>query len=1218
MTSLPPARPQRALRLHPLALALLACGFALPGLAQMLPSGFSTPTGGVSSSVNAAGNVMTIDQSVQRGIANWDTFSIGSGATVNVRQPNASAVLLNRVTGESMSNIDGALNANGHVYLINPNGILFGQGARVSVGGIVASTLDLAGATETDRNNAFLAGGAMKFANPGPGSATVMVDSGASITANGNGGKGGVVVLIGNSVSNGGDILAPGGSVALAAGSQVTLDPVGDGLTTLRVDAGALEGRLAGRVENVGDIQADGGRVLLLTQETWGLIVNGIFPDGSFVPTAGHIQARSGQIVLDAGSGGVEVRSGALDVGGAGSAQGGSVDIRGTDVSLTGQIVADSGPGGGRGGQVRVHASHDLTLDGPLSARGRTGGGLIETSGSSFYITDRFAVDASTVSGAAGTWILDPQDVDIWHGSAPPSPSANALYDSTVSAALDTGTSVTVTTPAGGSSTAGDVMFHEGVAIARNTPGVPVTFQVNAHRSIRTESPTVTIESAPGAGALNVFLNADADNSGPAVGGGQVSFDGSILSNGGNIRMHGNWSTKGPDDAGVHLADATLDSQARATPGRGDGNIDLEGRTTTPGANGLSSQAGLQLDDAHLSSGRGSITLSGSSTNNDGVALLGGTTVDSTTGSILVQGVGGTVDPLRRPVPTGSGVHMTTSSVRSAGGDVSIHGRLDDSVPNVQGAGVLLDDGPIDIAAGRDLDLAGSATHGAPGLLLNAKAPLSAGRHATVRAGNNGTTDAIVIGSGVTIQAGQMLDLRPGEVLTSGAAVDRVADPIDLASPSGQGFALSADEFSRLSAGTIVVGSNDHRGAIAVNGALTSYDALTLQNGGAGSAGIQINAPLQAPQLGLVSAGTVTQGASGGITAGSVLARSTGGDVDLTHADNNAMALGGSAAGRFAWVDRNDLMLAPVTVTGALGSVNVAQALGANTLGADRVHVQTLSQDLTLALPLSSNSGADLVAANRFQNPGAGRIDGAPWRVWADTWVGESRGGVAGSGLRPNLYGCSYGGGCGVTISPDENHFVYVQRPTATVHIGDASRPVGEPNPPFTVSVTGLRPGDSPDTVHGSASTSATQASPAGSYPISGSYSSDIGYVVAVVPGTLSVGSAPPGPGPGPGPGPNPGPGPGPNPGPGPGPGPSPETVGDAVPSLPSLSLPRDSATFDQNLAGAPICLASEPLDGLREAASNEVLEREWARVRIRPRLTNCVATDRRNDCGDF
>ncbi|MFD2376577.1 filamentous hemagglutinin N-terminal domain-containing protein [Ottowia pentelensis] len=474
---------------------------------------------GVTSSV--AGNVMTVNQTVQRGIANWNSFSIGSDATVNVQQPNASAVLLNRVTGESSSSINGTLNANGRVYLINPNGILFGQGARVNVGGIVASTLDLAGATEAERNNAFLAGGAMKFANPGPNSGTVTVDPGASITANGNGGRGGIVVLIGNSVSNEGEIRAPGGSVALAAGSQVTLDPVGDGLTTLRVDAGALEGRLAGRVTNVGDIQADGGRVLLLTQETWGLIVNGIYSDGSDVPAAGHIQARGGEIVLDAGTGGVQVRSGALDVGGAGSANGGKVAVRGTDVALTGQIAADSGPGGGRGGQIQVQAGNDLTLDGPLSARGHSGGGQIETSGSSFYITDRFAVDASTTSGTAGTWVLDPQDVDIVHGSPPPSPSANTLYDSTVNTALDTGTSVTVATPAGGSPTTGDVMFHDGVAIARGATGAPVNFQVDAYRSIRTETSNVTIESSPGAGALNVFLNADADNNGPAVGGGK-------------------------------------------------------------------------------------------------------------------------------------------------------------------------------------------------------------------------------------------------------------------------------------------------------------------------------------------------------------------------------------------------------------------------------------------------------------------------------------------------------------------------------------------------------------------------------------------------------------------------------------------------------------------------------------------------------------------------
>lgn len=72
------------------------------------------------------------------------------------------------------------------------------------------------------------------------------------------------------------------------------------------------------------------------------------------------------------------------------------------------------------------------------------------------------------------------------------------------------------------------------------------------------------------------------------------------------------------------------------------------------------------------------------------------------------------------------------------------------------------------------------------------------------------------------------------------------------------------------------------------------------------------------------------------------------------------------------------------------------------------------------------------------------------------------------------------------------------------------------------------------------------------------------------------------------------------------------------MPVLSSLLLPRDSATFDQNMAGVPICLASEPLEGLNEETTNDVLEREWARVRIRPRLNSCVTTDRRNDCGDF
>ena len=339
-----------------------------------------------------------------------------------------------------------------------------------------------------------------------------------------------------------------------------------------------------------------------------------------------------------------------------------------------------------------------------------------------------------------------------------------------------------------------------------------------------------------------------------------------------------------------------------------------------------------------------------------------------------------------------------------------------------------------------------------------------------------------------------MLNLRPAEVQADGSAVDRAGDAIDLASSSGTGFALSVPDFAGLSGASIVVGSAAHSGAINVNGALTVTDPLTLQNSGASSGGIAINAPLQAPQLGLVSAGDVAQNQAGVITANDVLARSSGGNVNLATAQNNAGTLGGSAAGRFAWLDSDALQLAPVSVTGASASVNVPQTLTASALGGQNVLVRTLTNDLTVAMPVSSTAGADLVAANRFQNPGTGSISGpGQWRVWADTWVGESRGGVFGSAPRPNFYGCTYGSSCPLSIPLADNHFIYTQRPNATVQINNASRYVGQPNPPFTFTVSGwVHPDDNVASIQGSATTSANPSSPPGQYPITGSYTSDI------------------------------------------------------------------------------------------------------------------------------
>ena len=89
------------------------------------------------------GKTTTITQSSDRVSIHWRSFGVAADETVQFKQPSASAIALNRVIGNDPSQIFGRLTANGRVYLINPNGILFGSGAQVNVGGLVASTLDI-------------------------------------------------------------------------------------------------------------------------------------------------------------------------------------------------------------------------------------------------------------------------------------------------------------------------------------------------------------------------------------------------------------------------------------------------------------------------------------------------------------------------------------------------------------------------------------------------------------------------------------------------------------------------------------------------------------------------------------------------------------------------------------------------------------------------------------------------------------------------------------------------------------------------------------------------------------------------------------------------------------------------------------------------------------------------------------------------------------------
>src|SRR5207249_4889880 len=277
--------------------------------------------------ISSSANKLQIDQYSQKAILQWDNFSIGSNAWVNFTQPSSSAIALNRVVGNNLSEIFGRMTANGQVFLTNPNGVLFAPSASVDVGGLFATTLSIA-----DRD--FLAG-RYNFYNEG--GAKSVVNQGNIVTANG------YAALAGPQVKNDGVIIARSGTVALAAGDRVALDMVGDGLIKVSVDQAAMNASAI----NSGRIEADGGNVLL-TARSANALLNTVV-NNSGVIRANSLVERNGEIILDGGSAGVVSNTGTLTASGtAAGTTGGTVKVLGDKVGLfNGTRIDASGDAGG-------------------------------------------------------------------------------------------------------------------------------------------------------------------------------------------------------------------------------------------------------------------------------------------------------------------------------------------------------------------------------------------------------------------------------------------------------------------------------------------------------------------------------------------------------------------------------------------------------------------------------------------------------------------------------------------------------------------------------------------------------------------------------------------------------------------------------------------------------------------------------------------------------
>ncbi|MDN7598089.1 filamentous hemagglutinin N-terminal domain-containing protein, partial [Burkholderia multivorans] len=313
----------RAKRARPSKL-LTALFFRAAIVVGALVSGKAVAVGG-GTVVEGAANIQppnagqtVINQSSQNAVINWDNFNIGQGERVQFIQPGVDSAALNRVLGPDPTQILGELKANGRIFIVNPSGIVFGQGASVDVGGLVASSLGM--------NNSDFMAGKLSF---GAGSAQpgqVLVQPGANITAQS------FVALLGNSVSNEGSITAgknpdaENRGIALVGADAATIQLGG---WNVQIDKAAREALVKNAGELViGQSQADGSIQLNAAGR------NALM--GVLLTNTGKIQNQSHGVGSETS---LESTGGVLHAGDI-SALSGKVEVRGSTVELAGNVTA--------------------------------------------------------------------------------------------------------------------------------------------------------------------------------------------------------------------------------------------------------------------------------------------------------------------------------------------------------------------------------------------------------------------------------------------------------------------------------------------------------------------------------------------------------------------------------------------------------------------------------------------------------------------------------------------------------------------------------------------------------------------------------------------------------------------------------------------------------------------------------------------------------------
>jgi len=1233
---------------------------------------FALGSGGGDISVTGTGvtaGVSMVGTTADSGGGAIDVTGVASGA-------GATGVLLDAtrlIGGAGAILVDGSAPLGAGVLFANGSGASTTSGAITLIGEGATFGLDIAnGAIDTTTGDLTLIGDALAAG----------ATAGVRVTGNGLTTGGGDISVTGTSAGGVGVLLGNGGAFAIGSGGGA-IDITGSGVT-----AGV---RLIGNTAN------SGGGAIGITGTASGAGATGVLLDASrLIGGAGAVAvagaAPLGTGVLFANGSSASTTSGAITLIGEGANFGvdltdGAVRTVSGDLTLVGDALGASAIAG-----VRVSSGDLTTAGGDITVTGTTPGtsGVGVQLGDGSPIALRSGGGAIAITGSGSTGVLmvrSGSQVDSAGGAIAITGDGTRMGVDLEGISIASGAGdIGITGTASGlgaigllidassvSATAGDI-------VARGTAPAGYGFIVPRGASFSTTSGGINLIG------LGANAGLDADTASVATGTGDILLEGTATSTSGpGVQVGGgNLTTQGGDivvrgssvgGSGVLLGGGGgfPAGSSTITIGSGGGAIDITGSGVFAGVALRSSQVsssggaihvagtasgnggdGVSLSTSLLNGGAGDVDVDGFAVNGTGVRFENQSGITTTTGDISVTGIGANV-----------GLALSGGELSTGSGHIDLRGRGTGTASE----GLVIGQGVRVATAEGGIDLSGEGVGGA-GVSIGTGASVDAGNSlVVVRAANNGASDAIRIGGTITSALG--VNLRPGGVDANGGLTERTGDTI-LVGGGTAGFALSGTELALVSAPQLVIGSDRHAAAIQVLGGVTRNGNLTLQNDG-GNGGIAIGGALNVGDnvLALSSGGSITQTSAGAITARSLLARA-GGDVLLAAASNNVAAntLAGSAGGRFEYQDVDALAIGNVSAVGFDANANGLSNLSASGISAGGdVFVRNLGGNLTLAANVRG-ADIDLVTAGTLQNiAGASLLASGEWRVWANTWVGETRGGLAGSGSLPNLYGCAYQGQCGVTVPGTDNHFIYVQQPTATVTFGNATREYGLPNPLFTFNVSGAILGDTGANVaSGTATTTATSGSNVGNYPITGNFTSLAGYRIQLVPGNLAI---------------------------------TPATLlftadsfvrylgtanplftgtvtgfrnGDTVQSvfgsgviwsspagiltpigfypvnggttatnyvfaqapgnataLQIIPLPQLSSTpidliretvntyvYDRNFGGAPVCAVNASLEDQQLVSTGDELSNEWSKVRSRPNLTNCFDTERRNSCGDF